>query len=1045
MPPYLSLADVTDLNQSTLQTFSEVTPTPAEVDARLAQYMRRTEEEEDDDEEEKIPDLEKDDMMARRTGVFHKQSSSSKVYHNRFLPMPGTKHNAQDTTDHFPWSKKETDGSRNLRAEQTKTTMEPFQPVTTEIVKATTYHDRNQEDEDGESLPKPEKDDMMARRTGLSQKPIASKANQFLPVPGSVKYNIAPKQPQINEKPAVESSVAIVATETQAPPLESQTRKCALVQDNKLETEEKDASKVTLDKAVRSTPALSPLPTHATLQVSKEEAGQGKIKAEERVQEVGSQAPKRPFWLEDDQLPPMMTSRRVAFISEDTESASMGDILNEDEVGHLPHISPSRYERMQEQYSSFKEDENQWQDDLARWKNRRRSASQDLIKKEEERKMIEKKMKEESDRRKSIKTYKEIIEEKERREAELCEAYRNAATPEEAAMVLQRYALRFTISDATLDSLKVPRPVVAATDPDHEQTDKDLKPSTPVKDEDLKVSEQHKMVIKTDNKHNTEHVELTKKQEDIVCLSSIPTPPTSPVKSPERALPLLPEKPVSKPAESQSTVQPQRAPVVQSQAKIPSAPSPLQRTQTLPTTPVPPPPSRPVPLLAAKPWSSQAGNKSFKMDGLVRVNGEAAETSSIRTPPLSPMRSPEGAKPATPASPPTPVSPMKPDKEAPCEQTVSVERTVQPPSHSPPQTERPQSATSSAISSLIGGRNCIITTTIVTELTHVEPVTPERHTNGQVNGTSTFTQEPVEEQRSPLSPLTNSMQDFSPTTTEAVEDGNLTTETPMLNLAKRVNHWVWDPNEERKRLERWQQEQERLLQEQYEKEQEKLKKEWERAQLEVEEEERKHNEEERRILEETVAPLNPTGILSQPDTQTNITSPTEVTKAPSSIIPLQHNGHKVPLGNEGQHASKLHFFQDSTCEVEASRKQELLKTESLDHSPQPKQPQNVKRSGSHDTAVGRQQSHPSPHPPSPSRCVSGKRLCSGCSQPLGKGAAMIIDTLGLFFHMQCFKCGVCDGQLGDATAGTDVRIRNGQLSCHECYIASRGRGQPTTL
>ncbi len=34
----------------------------------------------------------------------------------------------------------------------------------------------------------------------------------------------------------------------------------------------------------------------------------------------------------------------------------------------------------------------------------------------------------------------------------------------------------------------------------------------------------------------------------------------------------------------------------------------------------------------------------------------------------------------------------------------------------------------------------------------------------------------------------------------------------MLNLAKRVNHWVWDPNEERKRLEMWQQEQERLLQ-----------------------------------------------------------------------------------------------------------------------------------------------------------------------------------------------------------------------------------------
>ena len=52
---------------------------------------------------------------------------------------------------------------------------------------------------------------------------------------------------------------------------------------------------------------------------------------------------------------------------------------------------------------------------------------------------------------------------------DLCEAYRRAQTPEEAAMVLQRYALRFTISDATLDSLKLPRstsPNTTPTDPD---------------------------------------------------------------------------------------------------------------------------------------------------------------------------------------------------------------------------------------------------------------------------------------------------------------------------------------------------------------------------------------------------------------------------------------------------------------------------------------------------------------------------------------------------------------------------------------------------
>lgn len=35
---------------------------------------------------------------------------------------------------------------------------------------------------------------------------------------------------------------------------------------------------------------------------------------------------------------------------------------------------------------------------------------------------------------------------------------------------------------------------------------------------------------------------------------------------------------------------------------------------------------------------------------------------------------------------------------------------------------------------------------------------------------------------------------------------------PPLNVTGRVDRWVWDPEEERKRQERWQREQERLLQ-----------------------------------------------------------------------------------------------------------------------------------------------------------------------------------------------------------------------------------------
>lgn len=37
------------------------------------------------------------------------------------------------------------------------------------------------------------------------------------------------------------------------------------------------------------------------------------------------------------------------------------------------------------------------------------------------------------------------------------------------------------------------------------------------------------------------------------------------------------------------------------------------------------------------------------------------------------------------------------------------------------------------------------------------------------------------------------------------------------------------------------------------------------------------------------------------------------------------------------------------------------------------------------------------------RSVSGKKLCSTCRLPLGKGAAMIIETLGLYFHINCFR------------------------------------------
>ncbi|XP_038576870.1 LIM domain only protein 7-like isoform X5 [Micropterus salmoides] len=78
------------------------------------------------------------------------------------------------------------------------------------------------------------------------------------------------------------------------------------------------------------------------------------------------------------------------------------------------------------------------------------------------------------------------------------------------------------------------------------------------------------------------------------------------------------------------------------------------------------------------------------------------------------------------------------------------------------------------------------------------------------------------------------------------------------------------------------------------------------------------------------------------------------------------------------------------------------------------------------------------------RSVSGKKICTFCDTPLGKGAAMIIESLGLCYHLGCFKCIDCKSDLGGSEAGAEVRIRNKQLYCNSCYMRCK-TGQPTTM
>uniref|UniRef100_A0A3Q1GQ71 LIM domain 7a n=1 Tax=Acanthochromis polyacanthus TaxID=80966 RepID=A0A3Q1GQ71_9TELE len=90
---------------------------------------------------------------------------------------------------------------------------------------------------------------------------------------------------------------------------------------------------------------------------------------------------------------------------------------------------------------------------------------------------------------------------------------------------------------------------------------------------------------------------------------------------------------------------------------------------------------------------------------------------------------------------------------------------------------------------------------------------------------------------------------------------------------------------------------------------------------------------------------------------------------------------------------------------------------------------------------------PEPAPELPqqrNRSVSGKKICTFCETPLGKGAAMIIESLGLCYHLGCFKCIDCASDLGGSEAGAEVRIRNKQLYCNSCYMRFK-TGQPTSM
>uniref|UniRef100_UPI0037E97199 LIM and calponin homology domains-containing protein 1-like isoform X7 n=1 Tax=Semicossyphus pulcher TaxID=241346 RepID=UPI0037E97199 len=816
-------------------------------------------------------------------------------------------------------------------------------------------------------------------------------------------------------------------------------------------------------------------------------------------------------------------------------SVSMIDMRGEEEAMLQPH-SQVRHELMHNQYNKLKEEEDHWQDDLARWKNRRRSISQDLIKKEEERKMMERVMSGDTcitERRRSIKTYREIVQDKERREEELRGAYRRARTPEEASAILQRYAQRFSISESVLERLQLPKLLDRSISAD---------PSYPCSPFPLS-------------------------------LSPSPTAPDPFDMDPNGPMKYL---------RQQSAPAPKFTSTLEARIEEFPKDSSHQRPQIRSRSSEPPSTRglspKPVPLLTPKPYfqsrPTAAEQWPSKADGLLRVNGDigsvptSPESQGRESPPQfqaspsntsnstvdapSSAASPTHSPPASTGAPSTPMSTEA--TEAPgCKEPVSKEiQEEKPVKHSSPSrpTSLPSELQKPEDSFVKPGNQPVAapeeekskaaaqTTTPAeakkqeqTEISHQnissvvqsgvskqqsQPVTLQqaifpiplestqrREDLPSLAAPDSFGHHPPKEttaefENSVRSPLATSnpklrWEFFAPP--EGMEKdcrGNVS--VPVLPQARRADRWSWDPDEERKRQERWQQEQERMLQEKYRREQEKLKEEWEKAQREVAEEERKYHEEERRILEETVTPLTPrSSALPSPSRGelSSISAPQDTIvrsladwERKQELLEKQSKGSTESVEwkrRENDRTSDISTADDSMKTARSSGSQSISQAETLGHSLQngqklppmstktstpvkkqqqptadsskPGRPAGDRRIGPIDNNKGRSSSKPPTAcppppdtlPPAPNRSVSGKKLCSSCGQPLGKGAAMIIETLSLYFHIQCFKCGVCKGQLGDTTTGTDVRIRNGLLNCHQCYIRSRSAGQPTTL
>uniref|UniRef100_A0A452R0F2 LIM and calponin homology domains 1 n=1 Tax=Ursus americanus TaxID=9643 RepID=A0A452R0F2_URSAM len=639
-------------------------------------------------------------------------------------------------------------------------------------------------------------------------------------------------------------------------------------------------------------------------------------------------------------------------VSDDAESTSMFDMRCEEEATVQPH-SRARQEQLQLINNQLREEDDKWQDDLARWKSRRRSASQDLIKKEEERKKMEKLLAGEdgtSERRKSIKTYREIVQEKERRERELHEAYKNARSQEEAEGILQQYIERFTISEAVLERLEMPKILERShsTEPNLTPFLNDPSPMKYLRRQSLPPPK------------FTATVETTIARTSVLD-TSMSAGSGSPSKTvTPKAVPMLTPKPYSQPKNSQEVLK-----TFKVDGKVSMNGETVHGDKEK---------EKEGPTVALAPSLT----KSQMFEGVARVHGAPVElkqgNNSIE------------------------INIKKPNS-VPQELRATTEET-EPNSQ---EDENDGEKTQKGNTELASSEPQHFTTTV----TRCSPTVPfvEFSSSPQLKNDvpEEKDQKKLENEMSGKVELVLSQKVVKPKSPEPeatltypfLDKMSETNQLHLPNLCSQVDSpgsekspvttpfkfWAWDPEEERRRQEKWQQEQERLLQ----------------NKMDLE----NCREEEQETRQKKPLQGNNNDLMLKPRENHPLEEMGSLTQGASA-----HSKNPVSKG----------VHQDHQLDTETGAPHRGMNSQLAQ-----------------DPSQNQQVSNPSMHileDVKPKTLPLDKNINHQIESPIACGILL---------------CGICKGQLGDAVSGTDVRIRNGLLNCNDCYMRSRSAGQPTTL